>query len=158
MPRKPLNKEELKAKVQKKVPEQPKVLKKNQDTPKRTGRPTSMTEEVIAKLEHAFGYGCTDAEACLYAGIDKTTLYDYEKKFPKFSHRKRQLKEKPNLLARQAVIQEITNPTNKERGKLALQYLERKKKDEFSPKQEVQHEVSDKLDKAIDGFAKFLNS
>ena len=41
-------------------------------------RPTVMTDEVVSKLEHAFSMGCTDLEACMYAGIAKATFYRYQ--------------------------------------------------------------------------------
>ena len=43
-------------------------------------RPTKMTPEVLAKLEHAFKIGLTDAEACAYVGIDPSNFYRYQEK------------------------------------------------------------------------------
>ncbi len=100
------------------------------------GRPTKMTPNVLGKLEEAFAFGCTDVEACLFADINPDTLYSYCKKNPKFSERKEFLKETPILLARQSVIRDMQLD-----GNLALKYLERKKKDEFSLKQEHEHSV-----------------
>lgn len=94
-------------------------------------RPTVMTPEVIAKLEEAFSWGCTDVEACLHAGIAKQTLYLYQEKNPKFIDRKEALKENPVLLARKSVVTKLNRD-----GKLAMDYLSRKKKDEFSTKTE----------------------
>jgi hypothetical protein len=96
------------------------------------GRPTIMTPETIDKLEHAFALGCTDLEACFYADIGKTTLYNYQKENPKFVERKERLKENPTLIARTTVVREIA-----EKGDLALKYLERKCQDEFSTKQDL---------------------
>ena len=56
------------------------------------GRPTKMTPEVVQKLEDAFTWGCTDTEACCFAGIGRTTLHDYTEKHPEFSNRKEELK------------------------------------------------------------------
>jgi len=95
------------------------------------GRPTVVTEEVLQKLEYAFALGCTDLEACLHANIGKSTLYDYQNANPKFSERKEELKEKPVLMARTTVVMDIqTNPD------MAMKYLERKCKKEFSTKVE----------------------
>jgi hypothetical protein len=91
------------------------------------GRPTLLTPETIQKLEEAFALGCTDLEACLYAGISKSTLYNYQEKNPKFVERKEELKETPVLLARTTVINSL-----KKNPDMAMKYLERKKKDEFS--------------------------
>ena len=95
-------------------------------------RPTIMTPEVIAKLEEAFAWGCTDSEACLWAEIAMPTLYKYQEKHPEFVDRKNALKDNPILLARQSVLKGI-----KRDPKLALSFLERKKKDEFSLKTET---------------------
>ncbi len=96
------------------------------------GRPTIMTPETISKLEHAFMLGCSDLEACLYANIGKSTLYNYQDANPEFVERKEQLKENPILLARTSVVNKLSEDAD-----LALRFLERRKKDEFSPKQEM---------------------
>jgi hypothetical protein len=91
------------------------------------GRPTVMTLIVIGKLEEAFAMGCTDIEACLYAGINRDTLYGYQNKYPEFVDRKEELKETPVLKARKTVVEALTSD-----HEFSLKYLERKKKDEFS--------------------------
>ena len=96
------------------------------------GRPTKMTDKVVKKLEEAFLLGCSDLEACLFADISKQTLYTYQDKNPEFVDRKEKLKENPVFIARKAVIKDM-----KDDGNLALKYLERKRKDEFSIKQEI---------------------
>lgn len=94
---------------------------------KSVGRKTVMIESVIGKLERAFAWGCTDKEACLYARINPDTLYSYCKSKPSFSERKSLLKETPILQARKALIEGF-----KKHPSLALKYLERRRKDEFS--------------------------
>lgn len=96
-------------------------------------RPTVMTPEVIAKLEEAFAWGCSDIEACLWADIAPATLYQYQEKNPAFTERKASLKETPVLLSRKTVV----NAIKKGDRVTAMQYLERKKKDEFSTKSET---------------------
>lgn len=98
------------------------------------GRPTVMTPIVIAKLEEAFALGCTDLEACLFAGISKDSLYRHQTDNADFCDRKELLKENPILVARTSVLAEM-----KGNGDLALKYLERKKKDEFSTRAELEH-------------------
>lgn len=98
------------------------------------GRPTKMTPDVVKKIEEAFLMGCSDAEACLFADISKQTLYNYQDKHPEFVDRKGILKENPVMLARQSVIRDLQSD-----GNLALKYLERAKKDEFSLRQELAH-------------------
>lgn len=91
------------------------------------GRPTVMTQEVVNKLEYAFSIGCSDLEACFYADISKQTLYNYQAKNPEFIDRKERLKENPTFLARATLVNGVKSDPD-----LALKYLERKKKDEFS--------------------------
>lgn len=100
-------------------------------------RPTVMTPKVIAKLEEAFAWGCTDIEACLWADIAEKTLYLYQEKHPEFIQRKEKLKETPVMLSRKAVVNAI-----KRGDKItALAYLDRKKRDEFSTKQTLDAKV-----------------
>ena len=102
------------------------------------GRPTVMTPEVVGKLEQAFSLGCSDIEACLFAGISKQALYDYQTKNPDYADRKAMLKEKLVLKARTVIAESL----NKSDENTAKWYLERKAKDEFSTK--VENEVSGK--------------
>jgi len=91
-----------------------------------------MTEIVLGKLNEAFAIGASDKEACFYADISPDTLYDYQLKNPKFIQRKEALKERPVLLARQTVLKAIeSDPLT------ARWYLERRRKDEFSSRQEL---------------------
>jgi hypothetical protein len=86
----------------------------------------------VAKLEYAWALGCSDSEAASFAEVSKFSVCRYLKAHPALSQRKEMLLEMPNFKARKAVIESFEkNPA------LALQYLERKKKDEFAPKQEV---------------------
>ena len=94
---------------------------------KKEGRPSVITRDVVQKLEYAFAMGCSDKEACLYAGIGRTTLFYFEKGNEDFANRKELLKETPILIARQEVLKSL-----KGNGDLALSFLERRKKDEFS--------------------------
>lgn len=96
------------------------------------GRPTVITEQVVDKLEEAFKIGCTDEEACLSADIDKKTLYNYIKKNPSFSTRKQQLKANPVFLAKKTIVDKLEKDVD-----IAKWYLERRKKDEFSTKTEI---------------------
>jgi len=71
------------------------------------GRPTVMTDMVIAKLEEAFLLGCTDTEACLAAGIVPSTMYRYIESNPEFSERKETLKLNPVYKARTLILKAI---------------------------------------------------
>ena len=107
--------------------------KKDPKDYKKTGRPTIMTPDVVGKLEQAFSLGCSDLEACLYAGISKQALYDYQSRNPSFVDRKAILKENLVLKARSVIAGSLNNKDEN----TAKWYLERKKKDEFGTRTEV---------------------
>lgn len=75
---------------------------------------------------------CSDEEACLFAKISQDALYDYQRAHPEYGEQKRLMKQNPFLVARRSVLN-----TMERDGELALKYLERKKKLEFSLRQEL---------------------
>ena len=72
-------------------------------TKKSVGAPTKMTDDVIRLLKDAFSWGCTDSEACCYAEIGVSTLYDYCVANPSFSELKKKLKDMPMMKARRVI-------------------------------------------------------
>ena len=96
------------------------------------GRPKKVTKEVVGKLEEAFSWDCTIEEACLYAGIHRDTYYEYIKENPAFSDRVSELRQNPVLKARSTVVQKLSDNYQN-----AMDYLARKRKHEFAPRQEV---------------------
>ncbi len=90
-----------------------------------------LTEDTIRKLEEAFAIDASVKEACYYADISTDTYYRWIKEYPELSYKLERLREKPVLKARQTVVRSLDNPD------YAFKYLERKKKDEFSPRQEL---------------------
>lgn len=105
---------------------------KRQQINKKIGLGVSkMTQDTINKLKEVFAMDGTIAEACYYANISVQTYYDWTKKNPKLSEEFNALRERPVLKARQTVIKSLDQPD------YAFKYLERKKKDEFSPRQEL---------------------
>lgn len=90
-----------------------------------------LTEDTIRKLEEAFSIDASVKEACYYADISTDTFYRWIKLYPKLSYKLERLREKPVLKARQTVVKSLDQPD------YAFKYLERKKKDEFSPRQEL---------------------
>ncbi len=98
------------------------------------GRPSALTEVVIGKLEHAASIGCNVLEMCRYAGIGPDTYYDRCKKDKKFADRMDMLRETPIYEARETLAKSIKGGD----GDLALKYLERKRKAEFSTLQQVE--------------------
>lgn len=97
------------------------------------GRPALIDDDVLQKLEAAFSWGCTDNEACIWANISPSTLYNYQLAHPEFVKRKELLKDTPNLKARQVI-----NMALQQKDKQAAQWwLERKRKEEFSTRSEM---------------------
>ena len=95
---------------------------------------SKLTDETIRKLEEAFALDASILEACYYADISHDTYHRWIKEYPQLSDRFNRLREKPCLLARQSVIKAFKSDSN-----LALKYLERKKKEEFSLKTVNEH-------------------
>lgn len=116
------------------------------------GRPTVMTPEVVKKLEEAFALGCTDLEACFYADISKHTLYNYQNINPEFTDRKEALKERPVLLARACVVKALEAgkvEANSAHAKIGLDYLSKKKRNEFAERKEQDHRLAPETLEAI---------
>lgn len=89
-------------------------------------------EQKLQKLEDAFSMGCSDREACLLAGISMATLYNWQKQDKRLLERKELLKQNPIAVARASMMKHIPRD-----GDLALKFLERVKKDEFSLRTEL---------------------
>ena len=68
------------------------------------GRPPKMTDDTVQKLKQAFLMGCTDREACLFAGIVPSTLYGYQEKNPEFTEQKETWKENPVMKSRAVIM------------------------------------------------------
>lgn len=97
------------------------------------GRPTIMTEQVVAKLEQGFKIGLNITQCCAYANISRDALYDYIKKYPEFGDKIEAWKSNPIAKAKFAVYKGLDDP------KLALEYL-KLRDDDFSTK--VKQEVN----------------
>jgi len=118
------------------------------------GRPTVMTPETIAKLEEAFLNGASDKEAIFQANIGSSTFYEYCKENPNFAERKEDLKDQVKYRARKNIVQAIEGGDKT----LSQWYLERKVKEEFSPRVEqtgkeggaIQVESTDEIKKLTD--------
>lgn len=88
--------------------------------------------ETIRKLEEVFKIDWTIGEACYYAGISVDTYYRLLSLKPELSERFTRLRNMPTLLARQTLVKSLHTDSN-----IAMKYLERKKKDEFSTRTET---------------------
>jgi len=94
-------------------------------------------DAVILKLLQAWSVGGSDQEAAAHAEISDSSLCQFLKSHPDISKQKQQLKEKPVLSARSTLHKAIAGGD----GALALKYLERKRKQEFSTLQEVKSDI-----------------
>lgn len=98
-------------------------------------RPKKINEEIVRKLEWAFMKGLNITEACDYVEISRETYYEYCKKIEGFSDKMQRAQTALQRRAKINLAEKIEN------GDLAESkyFLERKCKDEFSPKQQVEH-------------------
>ena len=94
-------------------------------------RPTVMTDDVLSKLQHAFTMGCTDIEACMYAGCSQPALYRYQEKNEEYREQKAVWKSNPFMLARMVLVHALVAKDvntahkmidRKEGGKLSLDH------------------------------------
>ena len=102
-------------------------MKKRKKSERPAGRPLKFTDEVVKKLEEAFSIDATVEEACFYADISRQSYYNNVKEGSVLFDRFKALRERPVLLARQTAVSKIT-----ESYANAIDYLKRKRKDEFS--------------------------
>jgi hypothetical protein len=102
---------------------------------KRQGRPPSITPEKLDMFIKAFGNGLNDKESCCYAEISESVFYEYCKKNPKFQELKERLKQKPLVQAKINILEAIKNKDIQ----TTKWYLEKKNRDEFGDKREIEH-------------------
>ena len=115
------------------------------------GRKTKLTKEVVKKLEEAFAIDATVEEACFYADISRETYYNWIKVHKQLFDRFEALRNRPVLTARTTVANAIkTDP------EMAMKYLERKKKGEFSPRIETDNRNREVFDETADTIKKLL--
>jgi hypothetical protein len=95
------------------------------------GRPSKF-EELKPKFEAAFSTGCTIREAALFAGCTEQGLQLYFVKYPEWKAHCMSLRDTPLLKARANVVKDL----QKENVETSKWYLERKRKKEFSTRNE----------------------
>lgn len=101
----------------------------------KNGRPFKITPLIIQKLEEAASVKASVAAMAFHADISIQTYYNWIKKDRKLFERLEACRQKPGLNARLAIQQSIAAGD----GNLALKYLERTEKAEFSPQTNLQH-------------------
>ena len=99
-------------------------MKENKEEykPKKIGRPKKITKTILNALNFAYSKGLSDAEACLFAGITKPTLYDYIDENPEYEHERAVIKENVKMHAKMNIAEKIIN--EKDLG-ISKYYLER---------------------------------
>lgn len=106
------------------------------------GRPHSIDDLTLKKLEDAFSNGATDREACFLANISQQTLYNYQKEHPEFIERKESLKDMIKFQAKRVIATAIEQGDKAQ----ANWWLERKGKDEgFNSRTELTGKDGDTL-------------
>ncbi len=99
------------------------------------GRPiTKWTQATVDKLVQAWGIGASDREACLLANISVDTLYKHLKRDKKLAEHRDKLKKLPTLQARAVIAEKLKDGDDI----TARWYLERKERQEFSAKADIQ--------------------
>ena len=86
----------------------------------KVGRPEKINGKILNDLEYAFGIGCNDQEACLFAGIYPSVFYNHLDRHPKFKEKIALLKRNPVLYASQILLSGL-----KDKPELALKVLEK---------------------------------
>lgn len=107
-------------------------------------RNSQFTEEKLTELKKAFSMWFNDEEACLFADVWVRALYDYCSANEDFRELKELLKQKPKMKAKLNVIEIINtkwDEDKKERLETSKWYLERKAKDEFSLRSEIEWNI-----------------
>lgn len=99
------------------------------------GRPSSVTPEKVSKLEQAFSIGASVKEARNYAKISRSSYYRFITDNPEFRERFEDLQTTPILKALESVYSDLDNVET------AKWLLERRRKDEYSTRQELGGEV-----------------
>jgi len=106
---------------------------------KKAGRPTVITEDVIAKLEAVKKLGVSNEIACDYANIHPATYYRHLESDEDFARRMRSAEYFANIAARQAVVKAIVEDKD---VKAAQWWLERRDKDFSGQPQQVVQQVN----------------
>jgi len=115
------------------------------------GRPTKLNKEVVKKLEEAFSIDATVVEACFYADISRETFYNWMKADKRLFDRLESLRARPILTARTTVCNAIKTDAD-----MAMKYLERKSKAEFSPRIETDNKNREVFDESANEIKNIL--
>jgi hypothetical protein len=85
-------------------------------------------DDVIAQCKQVWAIGGSDAEAALFAGVSVFSLSRYLHKHPEVVELRNALKQRPILMARMTIVNNLHIPD------IAWKYLEHKLPEEFGKK------------------------
>lgn len=97
----------------------------------KVGRPSILTEEVVAKLDAALRNGMSDTTACEYANIDRATYYRHLNADMGFATKIADAKNFIKLLAGKRLVSILKDGSDKDAGPTARWFLERKEPQEY---------------------------
>ena len=117
--------------------------KKPREEWEKMGRPTKWNDNICQVMLRLYAKGKTDLEVCELVGIDKTTLYEWKKRYPEFKESIKEIRAKADELVENALYQsamgyehdseEIKVMTD-ETGKQVIKRVKTKKKYPPNPK------------------------
>lgn len=110
--------------------------KKSKDELVKRGAPIKLTDENIVKLRELAELDASIAEMAYYCNVTKQTIFNWFERNPDLFDEIERLREKPILTIRRTVIEKA----NESYGN-AVDYLKRKRKDEFGDSSTVKHEL-----------------
>ena len=100
------------------------------------------SEATVQKLEQAFQIDATVPEACAYAGVSKSTYYNWLKDIQGFAGRMEAAKQLFFMKAKKAVVMGI----EKNDGRLALDVLKSRQRDRYVERKELSAVIPTTLD------------
>ena len=109
---------------------------KNPEDLQKVGRKETITPELRDRIIAFFKMGLDDEEVCEQADIAPSVLYAYQNRHPEFLEKKRLAKTNLVARARRELFAGLQSNDEKTRIETAKWVLERKKKAEFSARQE----------------------
>jgi predicted DNA-binding protein YlxM (UPF0122 family) len=109
--------------------------KKSKDELVKKGAPVKLTDENIVKLRELAELDASIAEMAYYCNVTKQTIFNWFERNPDLFDEIERLREKPILTIRRTVIEKANESYSN-----AVDYLKRKRKDEFGDSSTTKHE------------------
>ena len=118
--------------------------KKSKSELVKRGAPVKLTDENIVKLRELAELDASIAEMAYYCNVTKQTIFNWFERHPDLFDEIERLREKPILAIRRTVIEKATESYSN-----AVDYLKRKRKDEFGDSSTTKHEFPTPLLSAL---------